>query len=87
MNKNEYIVSEISTEILSLEKYKYNLKKTAFNIVINKEKGFSKQYYKILDEIERVAIEIHTLENQKSLGLTILEIENHEISNDFSLMF
>jgi hypothetical protein len=76
MNENEYIVSLISEEILLLEKYKYNLKKTAFAIVIQKEKGYSKKYYKIMDEIERVSIEVYNLEKQKSLGMTIIEAIN-----------
>jgi hypothetical protein len=76
MDENEYIVSLICAEILLLEKYKYNLKKTAFAIVISKEKGYSKKYYKILDEIDRVSIEVYNLEKQKSLGLTIIEAIN-----------
>jgi hypothetical protein len=73
MNENEYILSLISAEILLLEKYKFNLKKIVLSDIIEKTKGFSKKYYKILDEVERVAIEVKNLEDQKSDMLNLIE--------------
>lgn len=72
-DENEEILSLILDEIIMLEKYKYNLKKTALIIVIKKDKNFSKQYYNILDEIERISIEVYNLETQKSNLLNFIE--------------
>jgi hypothetical protein len=80
MSELEYIISLISAEIVLLEKYKYNLKKTAFKIVCDKEKNYSKQYYKIIDEVERVVLEIHNLEYQKMEYTTYFEIHKKKHS-------
>ena len=72
MTEQEYVLSLIQEEIDSLEKYKWNLKRFCFyesKRVIN----FSKKFYKIFDEVERLAIEIHNLELQKSDLLTEIE--------------
>lgn len=72
MTEYEYVLSLIQEEIYSLEKYKWNLKRFAF-YELRKNANFSKKFYKILDEVERLAIEIHNLEQQKSELLTINE--------------
>lgn len=76
MTEYEYVLSLIQEEIDSLEKYKWNLKKFAF-YELRKNANFSKKFYKILDEVERLAIEINNLEQQKSELSTINE-QNQE---------
>ena len=72
----EYVLSLIEGEIDLLEKYKWNLKRFAF-YELRKNANFSKKFYKILDEIDRLTIEIHNLEQQKSELSTINE-QNQE---------
>jgi len=72
----EYVLSLIEGEIDSLEKYKWNLKRFAF-YEVRKNANFSKKFYKILDEVDRLTIEIHNLEQQKSELSTINE-QNQE---------
>ena len=72
MTEQEYVLSLIQEEIDSLEKYKWNLKRFSF-YELKKNANFSKKFYKIYDEVERLAIEIHNLENQKSEMLTEIE--------------
>ena len=72
MTEQEYVLSLIQEEIDSLEKYKWNLKRFSF-YEIRKNANFSKKFYKIYDEVERVAIEVHNLEKQRSELLTIME--------------
>jgi len=72
----DYAVSLIEEEIDSLERYKWNLKRFAF-LEVRKNANFSKKFYKILDEVDRLTIEIHNLEQQKSELSTINE-QNQE---------
>jgi len=72
MTEYEYVLSLIQEEIDSLEKYKWNLKRFAF-YELRKNANFSKKFYKILDEVERLAIEINNLEKQRSELSTINE--------------
>jgi thiamine biosynthesis lipoprotein ApbE len=72
----EYVLSLIEGEIDSLEKYKWNLKRFAF-YEVRKNANFSKKFYKILDEVDRLTIEINNLEQQKSELSTINE-QNQE---------
>lgn len=72
MTEQEYVLSLIQEEIDSLEKYKWNLKRFSF-YEVKKRPNFSKNFYKIYDEVERLAIEIHNLEKQKSDLLTEIE--------------
>ena len=72
MTEQEYVLSLIQEEIDSLEKYKWNLKRFSF-YEIRKNANFSKKFYKIYDEVERVAIEVNNLEKQRSELLTIME--------------
>lgn len=72
MTEYEYVLSLIQEEIDSLEKYKWNLKRFAF-YEVKKNANFSKKFYKILDEVERLAIEINNLEQQRSELSTINE--------------
>jgi hypothetical protein len=68
----EYALSLIDGEIDLLQKYKWNLKRFAF-YELRKNANFSKKFYKILDEVDRLTIEIHNLEQQKSDLSTINE--------------
>ncbi len=72
----EYVLSLIEGEIDSLEKYKWNLKRFAF-YEVRKNANFSKKFYKILDEVDRLTIEIHNLEQQKS-DLSTINEQNQE---------
>lgn len=65
MNEMKQIAFAIQEEIDFLEKYRWNLKKTVISSD-NKLSHIKKQSYKILDEVERVTIEINNLEKQKS---------------------
>lgn len=80
MDENQYILVLISEEILLLEKYKYNLKKTALQLVLKKEKGLTKKFYLIMDEVERVVLEIQNLETQKTGVLNFMEQNTEEIT-------
>lgn len=65
MNEMKQITFEIQEEINLLEKYRWNLKKTLLS-QDNRINHIRKQAYKILDEIDRVTIEINYLEKHKS---------------------
>lgn len=65
MNRQEYHIAIIDLEIYELTTYRKNLKRfTLFEI--RKNNLFAKKFYKILDEVDRITIEIHELENRKS---------------------
>jgi len=65
MNRQEYHIAIIDLEIYELTTYRKNLKRfTLFEI--RKNNLFAKKFYKILDEVDRITIEIHELENKKS---------------------
>lgn len=65
MSEFDYELLLIQQEIDFLQNYKQNLKRFAF-YEMKRVANFSKKYYKILDEVERVAIEVHKLEIQKT---------------------
>ena len=69
MNEREAIADLIQNEINFLEKYRWNLKKTVFSILTIEKTKYSfhkKKCYKILDEVDRVTLEIDNLEKQKA---------------------
>ena len=70
MNPEEYSLTKINLEIHEVNIYRVNLKifllKEAKNYTIN-----SRKFQNILDELERLAIEIHELENKKSEYLNL----------------
>lgn len=65
MAELQRIVGLIQDEIDFLEKYRWNLKKTAISNN-NKLTYEKKKSYKILDEVDRVTLEISNLEKQKA---------------------
>lgn len=65
MTKQEYHLTSIDLEIYELTTYRKNLKRFAL-FEIRKNNLFAKKFYKILEEVERITIEIHELENRKS---------------------
>jgi hypothetical protein len=75
MTELEYILSLIQDEIDLLDRYKWNLKRFAF-YELRKNANFSRKFYKILDEVDRLTLEIANLEEQKSNVLT--QIEKHQ---------
>lgn len=65
MTNQEYYLASIDLELYELNTYRKNLKRfTLFEI--RKTNVFAKKYYKILEEVDRVTIRIHELENKKS---------------------
>jgi len=72
MTPQEYLISSIDLELYDLKNYRTNLKRFAL-FEIRKNNMFAKKYYRILEEVERVSIEIHTLETRK---LEILNLNN-----------
>lgn len=78
MTSLEYQLAFIDLELYELINYRKNLKKfTLFEI--RKNNVFAKKYYRILEEVDRVTIEIYELENKKSkiLGTDKLQVENN----------
>lgn len=65
MTPQEYNIAKIDLEIYDLKKYSKNLKLFAL-YEIRKNNAFAKKYYSIIEELERIAIEINNLENRKS---------------------
>jgi hypothetical protein len=69
MNERKIIAKLIQEEIDFLEKYRWNLKKTVFSILTNDKTKYNfhkKKCYKILDEVDRVTLEMNNLEKQKA---------------------
>jgi hypothetical protein len=65
MTKEEYHIASIDLEIYELTTYRKNLK--LFTLYeIRKTNMFAKKFYKILDEVDRITVEIHELEKRKS---------------------
>lgn len=78
MTSLEYQLAFIDLELYELINYRKNLKK--FNLFeIRKNNVFAKKYYRILQEVDRVTIEIYELENKKSkiLGTDKLQVDNN----------
>lgn len=65
MTPQEYLITSIDLELYDLKNYLKNLKLFAF-YEIRKNAIFSKKFFMILEEVERLAIEINTLETYKS---------------------
>jgi hypothetical protein len=70
MTPEEYKLGFIDLEIYELINYRKNLKRFTL-IEIRKNNSFSKKFYRVLEEVDRVTIEIHELEQRK---LKILNI-------------
>jgi hypothetical protein len=65
MTSQEYALAFIDLELYELINYRKNLKRfTLFEI--RKTNVFAKKYFRILDEVDRVTIQIYELENRKS---------------------
>ena len=65
MTPQEYLIATIDLEIYDLKKYRINLKRYAL-FEIRKNNMFAKDYYRILEEVERVSIEVDNLETKRS---------------------
>jgi hypothetical protein len=65
MTPQEYLLSSIDLELYDLKNYRTNLKRFAL-FEIRKNNMFAKKYYRILEEVERISIEINALETKKS---------------------
>jgi len=72
MTPQEYLISSIDLELYDLKNYRTNLKRFAL-FEIRKNNMFAKNYFRILEEVERISIEINTLETNKS---EILNLNN-----------
>jgi hypothetical protein len=70
MTRQEYQIASLELEIYELTTYRSNLKKFLL-LEIRKNKILAKKYNKILDEVERITIEIYELENKKSQILSL----------------
>jgi hypothetical protein len=73
MTRQEYHIASIDLELYELKNYRKNLKRFAL-FEIRKHNMFAKKFYRILEEVERVTIEIYELENRKS---EILNLNNY----------
>jgi hypothetical protein len=70
MNVEEYNLSKINIEIHEVNIYRVNLRK----FLLKESKNYTisqRKFMSILDELERLAIEIHELENKKSEYLNL----------------
>jgi hypothetical protein len=65
MTPKEYLIATIDLDIYDLKNYRINLKRFAL-FEIRKNKMFAKDYYRILEEVERVSVEIDNLETKRS---------------------
>ena len=68
MTELQHLATLIQDEIYLLEKYRWNLKKTLVATLTNDKTNNSyyvKKCYKILDEVDRVTLEMDNLEKQK----------------------
>lgn len=78
MNELAYITTKIDTEIKELQSYKKELRKF-FYIESVKSKLKAKHFNKIVDELERLSIEIAYLENQKTEYNNIKELTHDKL--------
>ena len=74
MNELCYITNKIQKEITELQYYKKQLRKF-FYIESVKGKLKAKDFNKIVDELERLTIEIAYLEHQKTIYNNIKELQ------------
>ncbi len=65
MTRKEYHITSIELEIYELTTYRKNLKKFVL-LELRNGKMLAKKFNRILDELDRVTIEIYELENKKS---------------------
>jgi len=65
MTKKEYHIASIELEIYELTTYRKNLKKFVL-FELRNGKMLAKKYNRILDELDRITIEIYELEKKKS---------------------
>jgi len=65
MTKKEYHIASIELEIYELTTYRKNLKKFVL-LELRNGKMLAKKFNRILDEIDRITIEIYELEKKKS---------------------
>lgn len=78
MDELAYITTKIDTEIKELQSYKKSLRKF-FYIESVKGKLKAKHFNKIVDELERLSIEIAYLENQKTEYNNIKELTHDKL--------
>lgn len=74
MTELQYITNKIDKELKELQFYKKELRKF-FYIESVKGKLKAKHFNKIVDELERLTIEIAYLENQKTIYNNIKELQ------------
>lgn len=74
MTELQYITNKIDKELKELQYYKKELRKF-FYIESVKGKLKAKHFNKIVDELERLTIEIAYLENQKTIYNNIKELQ------------
>ena len=65
MTKKEYHIASIELEIYELTTYRKNLKKFLL-LELRNGKMLAKKFNRILDELDRITIEIYELEKKKS---------------------
>ena len=64
MNDIREEIKKVDKDIVYFEKYRYSLKKYAFEFVLDKENKRIK-YYKLLEEVDRMTLKIEMLRNIK----------------------
>lgn len=64
MTLEQYYIAHIDVDLYEATEYHKNLK-SFFIIEIKKNKLLPRKYRSILEELQRLAIEIHELENKK----------------------
>jgi len=65
MTRKEYHITSIELEIYELTTYRKNLKKFVL-LELRKGNMMAKKFNRILDELDRITIEIYELEKKKS---------------------
>ena len=65
MTLEEYYIAHIDLDLYEIIEYRKNLKKFLL-LEIKKNKLLPIHYKKILEELERIAIQVNQLENKKS---------------------
>jgi hypothetical protein len=65
MTRKEYHITSIELEIYELTTYRKNLKKFVL-LELRNGKMLARNFNRILDELDRITIEIYELENKKS---------------------
>lgn len=64
MNRKEYHITYIELEIYELTTYRKNLKKFLL-LELRNGKMLAKKFNRILDELDRITVEIYELEKKK----------------------